>query len=493
MPKISFLLIVMLPITNVMAFSNRIIAHRGAWKEKNLPQNSLSSLREAILMKCFGSEFDIRMTKDNKLVILHDAEHHGLKVEKNFYKDLAKYPLSNGEKLPLLKDYLDCGLKDPDIKLILEIKPSPAGSERGISIAKKALEEVRKRKALQRVVFISFDLSIIEMLSKVEGLQCQYLNGELSPLQLSEKNIMGLDYNFRIFDKNLDILTQSKSLGVTTNSWTVNDEAMIRKLFVYGIDFITTDVPRLALKIDHELSLSRWKLVWGDEFSKDGLPDENIWTYDEGGHGWGNSELQYYTSRDTNTTCVKNGFLTITASKVDSNTYHSARLVTRGRKSIRHGRVEIRAKLPWGRGIWPAIWMLGDNISQVGWPSCGEIDIMEHVGYDPDTLVGSIHTYHHNHLKGTQRSTRIKFRKPYDRFHNYAVEYDEREIKFFLNENNYYSIKREEMKDWPFDEPMHLLMNIAVGGSWGGLKGVDQNIFPQDMVVDYVRVFQLSK
>jgi beta-glucanase (GH16 family) len=96
-------------------------------------------------------------------------------------------------------------------------------------------------------------------------------------------------------------------------------------------------------------------------------------------------------------------------------------------------------------------------------------------------------------LKGTQRSTRIKFRKPYDRFHNYAVEYDEREIKFFLNENNYYSIKREEMKDWPFDEPMHLLMNIAVGGSWGGLKGVDQNIFPQDMVVDYVRVFQLSK
>lgn len=488
--RISNLLIIIM-LTSISSFANRVIAHRGAWKAKKLPQNSIASLKEAIRLGCYGSEFDVRMTLDNILVVEHDEYFHGMDIEMNTYAKLADFKLSNGENLPLLEDYLKAGLTDPKIELVLEIKPSPAGKDRGLIIAQKVIELVNRTKASERITYISFDLNMMKYIAaNVLNVKCQYLNGELSPEQLIAFKINGFDYHHSVVSKNLNYLSSAKSIGMVTNSWTVNDEEMIKKLFVHGIDFITTDQPEKALRIDESLKVSKWRLDWADEFNYEGLPDPSIWSYDVGDHGWGNRELQNYTSGDKNTAYVNKDKLVITASKIDSNKYNSARLVTRGLKSIGHGRVEVKTKLPWGRGIWPAIWMLGENISNVGWPACGEIDIMEHVGFDPDTLVGSIHTSDHNHIKGSQKTKRIKIKGHYDGYHLYAVEYDEKSVSFFFDDQKYYTALRSEMSDWAFDKPMYLLLNIAVGGNWGGEKGVDQNIFPQTMEVDYVRVFK---
>ena len=146
------------------------------------------------------------------------------------------------------------------------------------------------------------------------------------------------------------------------------------------------------------------KLVWSDEFNYKGLPDSTKWGFDVGGNGWGNNEAQFYTKADTNNAIVGKGFLSIIArkEKYENKEYTSARMITKGKADWSFGRVDIRAKLPKGRGTWPAGWMLGSNINTVGWPQCGEVDVMEHVGYDPDTIVGSIHSTSYNHVKGTQ-------------------------------------------------------------------------------------------
>jgi beta-glucanase (GH16 family) len=238
----------------------------------------------------------------------------------------------------------------------------------------------------------------------------------------------------------------------------------------------------------------KWKLVWSDEFNKVGLPDSTKWGYDVGGHGWGNNEWQYYTDGDSNNVFVKNGILSITArkEKKQGKDYSSARMVTRGKADFTYGRIEIRAKLPKGRGTWPAGWMLGSNLKEVDWPLCGEIDILEHVGFDPDTIVGSVHTVTYNHIKGTQKSKKLFIKNPYTEFHTYAIEWTAEQMVFFLDKNAYLTVQNEHKsnKEWPFDKPQYLLLNLAVGGNWGGEKGVDDSIFPVTMEVDYVRVFQ---
>ena len=240
--------------------------------------------------------------------------------------------------------------------------------------------------------------------------------------------------------------------------------------------------------------VSPWKLVWSDEFNYSGLPDPTKWGYDIGGGGWGNNELQFYTKSDTNNALVKNGILSIIArkEKYENKDYTSARLVTRGKADWSNGRVEIKAKLPKGRGTWPAGWMLGANLEKVGWPQCGEIDILEHVGYDPDTIVGSIHTAAYNHVKGTQKTKRLFIKNPYSEFHTYAIEWDTEKMVFLLDDQKYLTVQNEHKttKEWPFNDPMYLLLNVAVGGNWGGAKGVDESIFPIKMEVDYVRVYQ---
>lgn len=238
---------------------------------------------------------------------------------------------------------------------------------------------------------------------------------------------------------------------------------------------------------------SVWKLQWQDEFNGEGLPDSNYWSYDIGGRGWGNNELQYYTKADTANVKMKNGYLLLTAKKEDKagKKYTSVRLHTKNKVDIRYGRLEVRAMLPKGLGLWPAIWMLPTDWKYGGWPNSGEIDIMEHVGFTPDTVYGSVHTKKFNHVIGTQKTSGLVISNPYNQFHTYAIEWTEKGINFFLDNVRYYQFNRGTggSEEWPFDQRFHLLLNIAVGGNWGGKKGIDDTVFPATMRIDFVRYY----
>ena len=234
--------------------------------------------------------------------------------------------------------------------------------------------------------------------------------------------------------------------------------------------------------------------VWADEFTANGLPDASKWGYDLGGSGWGNNELQNYTN-STNNASVNNGILTITARKenVGGNAYSSARLVTKGKGDFLYGRFEIKAKLPSGRGTWPAIWMLPTDFAYGNWPKSGEIDIMEHVGYDPTNVHTTVHTEAYNGAIGTQKGDSKKIADAFTAFHMYRVDWtpyavrgyiDDQKIFEFVNDGKGYAT-------WPFDKKFHLLLNLAVGGNWGGAQGVDESVFPKAMEVDYVRVYKM--
>ena len=242
------------------------------------------------------------------------------------------------------------------------------------------------------------------------------------------------------------------------------------------------------------------KLVWKDEFNTAGnLPDSNKWSYDNGNGcpdicGWGNNELQYYTTRRTENTRIENGLLVIEARKENFNgaKYTSARLVTKHKGDWKYGRLEIKAKLTSGKGMWPAIWMLPTNWEYGAWPHSGEIDIAENVGYLPDSLFGTVHTGAFNGMIGTQKSKSISINDLSTAFHVYAIEWTKDNIGFYIDGKKYHVFENNHSgtEAWPFDKEFHLLLNVAVGGNWGGKYGVDDNIFPQKMEVDYVRVYQ---
>lgn len=246
--------------------------------------------------------------------------------------------------------------------------------------------------------------------------------------------------------------------------------------------------------------LSEWQLVWADEFETAGLPDPDRWGYDVGGHGWGNDELQYYTEARPENARVEGGRLIIEARRepLEGRSYTSARLVTKGRGDWQYVRVEARARLPSGRGTWPAIWMLPTDWRYGGWPASGEIDIMEHVGHDPDVVHATVHTEAYNHVKGTQVGSSLVVPTAREEFHVYAIEWTPREIRAYIDDEHYFTFRNEALEDasagyreWPFDQPFHLVLNIAVGGGWGGAEGVDPDIWPQRMEVDFVRVYAM--
>ncbi|MBN2355969.1 glycoside hydrolase family 16 protein [candidate division KSB1 bacterium] len=247
---------------------------------------------------------------------------------------------------------------------------------------------------------------------------------------------------------------------------------------------------------DQDKNEPSWQLVWSDEFTINGLPDTSKWDYDVGGHGWGNQEKQYYTANRLENARVENGMLLIEARRdfYQNHEYTSARLVTREKGDWTYGKFEIRAKLPYGRGTWPALWMLptqwtyGDG----GWPDNGEIDIMEHVGHNPGVVHASIHCHAYNHKMGTQKSATINIPDTASAFHVYSLVWSSEKIEIYLDDQLYFTFLNEETgwQVWPFDKNFHLLLNIAVGGTWGGAQGIDNSIFPQQLVVDYVRVYQ---
>ncbi len=235
-------------------------------------------------------------------------------------------------------------------------------------------------------------------------------------------------------------------------------------------------------------------LVWSDEFEYSGLPDSTKWSYDVGGHGWGNKELQTYTEKRLKNARVENGLLIIETQKEPFNGmgYTSARLVSRDKGDWLYGRIEVRARLPRGTGTWPAIWMLSTEDKFGGWPKSGEIDIMEQVGFDPGVVHWSVHTDAYNHMIGTQKTKHALFPDAQDSFHVYSIDWTEEEISFFVDSKTYFSFRNEHngTSTWPFGQPFYLIMNIAVGGNWGGQKGIDDSIWPQKLEVDYVRVFK---
>ena len=236
-----------------------------------------------------------------------------------------------------------------------------------------------------------------------------------------------------------------------------------------------------------------WQLVWEDNFEKDGLPDAEIWNYEEGYIR--NKEAQYYTKQRPENARVENGNLIIEARKDnwEGNKITSASLNTYGKKSMLYGKIEVRAKLPTGVGTWPAIWMLGDAIRNgTGWPKCGEIDIMENVGFDPDVIHANIHTEAYNHVKGTNKGNSITVEKPWGDFHIYAVEWFEDRMLFYVDDNLYFTFENEGAGNsvWPFDKPHYLILNLAIGGGWGGQQGIADDLLPQKYYVDYVKVYK---
>jgi beta-glucanase (GH16 family) len=241
-----------------------------------------------------------------------------------------------------------------------------------------------------------------------------------------------------------------------------------------------------------------WKFeatpVWADEFEYSGKPNTTKWGYDIGGNGWGNNELQYY-SDDSRNANVADGKLTITArnENVGGKEYSSARLVTKGKGDWTYGRFEIRAKLPTGKGTWPAIWMLPTDFAYGNWPKSGEIDIMEHVGYDQDRVHVTVHTEAYNHGIGTQKGASKVIANASTEYHLYRIDWTPFAIRGYIDNQLMYEFTNEGKgyAAWPFDKRFHLLLNIAVGGNWGGAQGVDPTVYPQTMEVDYVRVYKM--
>lgn len=247
----------------------------------------------------------------------------------------------------------------------------------------------------------------------------------------------------------------------------------------------------LAVMLGAGADSEKWELVWSDEFNVDGMADPNKWSYEEGYIR--NKELQYYTKARPENARVEDGMLVIETRKdhFEGHPITSASLHTRGKASWRYVRIEVRAKLPTGKGMWPAIWMLGVDRSQ-GWPACGEIDIMENVGFDPLTIHANVHTKAYNHKIGTNKGDKIKVKDPSKHFHVYAIEWFEDHIDFFVDGKKYFTFENEGTGHdvWPFDKPHYLILNAAYGGSWGGSKGVDDSILPQKYFIDYVRVYK---
>lgn len=244
----------------------------------------------------------------------------------------------------------------------------------------------------------------------------------------------------------------------------------------------------------------QWKLVWSDEFDQPNgsAPNATNWVYDVGGGGWGNNELQSYTDRRENSR-VENGMLVLEAKQEKltgkdgkEREFTSARLKTLGKHSWTYGRIEARMKLPRGQGIWPAFWMLGDDITKVGWPRCGEIDIVEHIGKEPTKIHGTIHGPGYSGANGIGKPYTLPDGKAAaEDFHVFAVDWEKDKIAWSIDGTTYFTLTADKLPagtKWVFDHPHFILLNLAVGGNWPG-KPDETTVFPQQFLIDYVRVY----
>ncbi len=239
--------------------------------------------------------------------------------------------------------------------------------------------------------------------------------------------------------------------------------------------------------------VTKTQLVMSEEFNTNGAPDSNLWSYNigTGDNGWGNNELQYYSDRPENIK-VEDGMLKITAIKESfmGSSYSSGRILTKGKFEKKYGRIEARIKLPWGKGLWPAFWMLGANSDTVIWPQCGEIDIMEYLGSKPTSIFGTVHGpgyYGGNAITKNYTLTNDRFDND---FHVFGIEWDENYINYYVDEVLYNQITPEDVPgEWVFNQSFYIILNMAVGGNFPGSPN-SSTVFPQTMLVDYVRVYE---
>lgn len=250
--------------------------------------------------------------------------------------------------------------------------------------------------------------------------------------------------------------------------------------------------------LTQKMSGKDWHLKWADEFEGEGLPDTNKWTYNLGNWGWGNNELQYYTQADTQNAKLRDGFLIIRAKKDAHGKWTSARLTTQGKTAFKYGRIEFRAKVPNGRGTWSAGWLLGDAyLDEISWPYCGEIDVLESVGFEFDSSGkhginhASCHTRAYYFKQGNQITGQIPVNHMSDSFHIYTVEWHPNGIHAYVDGQYYYTYdKTANKQEWPFDQAQNIILNLAIGGGWGGAKGIEATLTEQQFIIDYVRVYE---
>jgi len=263
-------------------------------------------------------------------------------------------------------------------------------------------------------------------------------------------------------------------------------------LIVYAISCNPTGTDNKKKEEVVDYNLPGWNVVFHDEFDGDVL-NPDFWFHETGGHGWGNNESQYYTDKNDNS-YLQDGKLIIEAKleNYEGMEFTSARV--NSAIGWKFKRIDVKAKLPQGVGTWPAIWMLPDvwDYGNGGWPDNGEIDIMEHVGYDPGVIHATIHTRAYNHSIGTQKAGQKFLPDAMANFHIYSVRWYTDRLEFYIDEDMIFQYDKvdDDWKKWPFNKDFHLILNLAVGGNWGGAQGVDRTSFPAKMEIDYVRIYE---
>jgi len=228
----------------------QVIAHRGAWKSQDLPENSIAALNHAIALGCYGAEFDVHMTKDSIPVVNHDADFKGMDIEKTNYAELLAVPLSNGEKIPTLEAYLKEGLKQKQCRLILEIKKAPSGKERTLLLTRLAVDMVKELGGEQQVEYISFDFDAGSLVGQLSpDSQVAYLNGDKTPLEAKKAGYTGIDYNMKVYREHPQWIQEAQQQGLSVNVWTVNSQEDLKEFIQNGVDFITTNEPERLFDI----------------------------------------------------------------------------------------------------------------------------------------------------------------------------------------------------------------------------------------------------
>ena len=275
---------------------------------------------------------------------------------------------------------------------------------------------------------------------------------------------------------------------------------MVNGLEIKSVDFELLRKHKVTPKtLTQNMEGEEWEIVWNDEFDGEGIVDTTKWTYDIGNWGWGNGELQYFTAFRPENARQEGGNLIIEAHKNDmDNPWTSARLTTRGKTTFLYGKVEFRAKVPAEKGNWAAGWMLGDEyVDELSWPYCGEIDILESVGYQMDNETGngtahsSAHCGAYYFKLGNQATGTTPVSNMNNEFHTYSVVWTPDSMTAYVDDKAYFTYDDTSSElTWPFDKPQNIILNLTMGGGWGGLEGMDESVQKQQMIIDYVRVYQ---